>query len=198
MNSTGATIDKVSTNNVMGIVELFDIQESGTMELISKTENKFMANGADVLAKLLSGDPAFRVQTMYVEYENNSPVSVVEPSYTVESGLDYYTGLSSPKDYLRVPMVNNPALGSSDESKYESNQVTFFGITSGVVGVNGLAFSETAGSTVYGGALIASPDISAPSSDRIFARTYWTDRLFTKHDGRQVGVQWTVRIVAND
>jgi len=190
--------EKIGRQNISGTLSIFDVTEDGNLTLLGTTENKFMASGADVIANLLSGTPNYNIKTMYLEYENSSPGAVVEPGYVVADGLEYYTGLTSPKDYLRIPITTNPVVSSSDESSYEGNQVTFFGITSGTVGVNGLAFSETAGSTVYGGALVASPDLQVPTKDRVFARTYWVDRLFPKYDGRQIGVQWTVRIVATD
>ena len=191
------TIDRVDSHNIVGMLKVFDIAEDGTVLNVGTLYNKFMAGGADIIAQLLTGNVAFGIKTMYIEFENGSPGAIVEPAYSVSDGLEYYTGLVSPKDYLRVPISLHPTLSSSDPA-YAGNQATFFGITAGIVGVNGLPFSESAGSVAYGGALVASPDQAVPTSDRIFARTYWTDRLFPKHDGRQIGVQWTVRVVAND
>ena len=195
--SRKALMDKIEELNIIGMLKIFDIDGDGNVLNVGTRYNKFMAGGADIIAKLLTGDSKFAIKTMYIEYENGSPVAITEPAYAAADGLEYYTGLSSPKDYLRVPLTLNPNLSSSDPA-YTGNQATFFGITAGTVGVNGLPFSESAGSVAYGGALVASPNQSDPTADRIFARTYWTDRLFPKHDGRQIGVQWTVRIVAND
>lgn len=190
--------DRVDDWNIHGVLKIVELDKNGVALNTVTLYNKFMAGGGDIIAQLLTGATTFQVATLYLEFENGSPPAVVEPAYVAADGLEYYTGLTPPKDYLRVPITLNPTITSSDAAKYAGNQATFFGITAGLVGVNGLPFSEAAGSTVYGGALVASPTPADPTADRIFARTYWVDRLFPKHDGRQIGVQWTVRIVAND
>lgn len=191
-------LELLNQRNIMGFLRLMELDELEHVLREDHVRNKFMAGGADILTKLLTGDASFSIRTMYIEFENGNPGSVTEPGYVPGDGLEYYTGLVAPKDYLRVPLATNPVISSSDDSKYAGNQVTFFGITAGTAGVNGLPFSETAGSVAYGGALVASPVLGSPTADRIYARSYWTDRLYPKHDGRQIGIQWTVRVVAND
>lgn len=179
---------------VRGEVTLFDMLGNGSRRKIVTIHNDFMYSGADIMAKLASGDSSFKIATMYFEFENGAPGAIVEPTIDLTDGTEYFTALSSPRDYLRVPLTINPSF--SADTDYDNNKVTFFGVSSGSTGENGLAFSEAAGSYVYGGALVASPDIGDATDDRIFARSYWASTPAEKHTGRQIGMQWTVTFTA--
>jgi hypothetical protein len=187
-------LETIGKFNISGSPLIQDIEDGGKVLSSHRVMNMFMAGGADGIAALIAGTGT-RINTMYLEFENGAPGSIAEPSYAAEDGRAYFTGLTTPKDYLRIPLTVDPTISTTDYA-YNGNQAAFFGITSGIVGMNGLPYSETAGSVVYGGALVISPDVNDPSQDQIFARTYWVDRLFPKSDGRQIGVQWSVRIVA--
>jgi len=146
------------------------------------------------------GQGNYKINGMYVEYENvaspSDPVSV--PSFDRSEGLEYYTGLAGDRDYLRVPLLAEPALAVA--SGYEDffsgtgvefNQATFLAQTSGVFGARGEPFGAASNSKVCGIALIAAPSWDDSTQDIIFGRSYFdTDEQILKQDGFQVGISW--------
>lgn len=160
--------------------------------------NAVMYDWAGILARLLGqGDLRYRVSGMYLEYKNlsNASLTVTPPTFGRDAGIDYYSGLStsSDTDYLRVPLTAN-ALANTDETKFTlANSVTFFAMSQGSVGVNGKAFSSTANSKVYGGALVALVDPEDRSSDVVFSRFYFpTNQQRAKVSGGQLGLEWPI------
>lgn len=182
---------------VKGLVKVFDIAPNGNLSPLLSRENLYVYSGADVVAAALAGRAEYSVATMYLEFENlASPGDpIVAPTYDRTSDVSYYSNLSSPRDFLRVPLTLQPTLSSSDDSKYHGNQVTFFGISSDNVGENGLAFMHTVNSTVFGGALCASPVADTQANDVIVSRTYWEANGVLKQQNHQIGVQWTLRFL---
>ncbi len=156
-----------------------------------KDHNLIFYSGADILGHLLRGDSQYVVNKMYIEFSNTTPSPPVNTNRAITRS--YYTGLSAPVDYLRVNIDSTPILGdSSGSGTYASNLVTFFGITAGAVGVNGTTFSQGASSTVYGGALVASPT-GVIGGDVIFARFYATaGNWVAKLNSTQIGIKWQV------
>lgn len=150
--------------------------------------------GALVGGWMATGDPAYRVSGIYVEFANAAP-PISPPSYTRADGLAYYAGLAGnpTRDYLRVPLIAAP-LSSSDEATYpKGNRNTFYARTAGVAGVNGLPFSSGAGSTVYGVALVAMVDPADRTKDLVMARRYFaSDAQLTKPSGLQLAVDWEI------
>lgn len=181
---------------IRGFVTIFDFGPEGC-KIIGRQQNLYVYNGADIVAAALAGRPGYTIATMYMEFENvASPGDpIVPPAYDRDSSVDYYSNLADPRDFLRVPLTLTPTIASSDDSKYEGNQVTFFGISSGNVGENGLAFTHTVNSTVFGGALLASPVPDTQANDRILSRTYWASSAVLKQQNHQIGVQWTLRFL---
>lgn len=190
-------VEDVGPEFVTGIVDVFDIAPDGQRLHLLQQRNLYVYNGADIVAAILAGRPGYTISTMYLEFENvASPGDpIVPPAYDRTSTVSYYSNLTSPRDFLRVPMIIQPTIVSSDLSKYEGNQVTFFGISSGVVGENGLPFTNVSNSTVFGGALCASPTPDTQANDKLFSRTYWADRAVLKQQNHQIGVQWTLRFL---
>lgn len=162
--------------------------------------NLVLFGGSDVMARILGGDNKFKVQAMYFEFENLSDPgdSIVPPIFDRSGGLAYYQGLISPKDYLRIPITVSPSILSSDDTKFAGNQTTFFALTGGTEGVNGVQFDATSNSTVYGVALAATPVVDDPTQDIVFSRVYFTDlgggeNKFLKESGHAIGVDWSVK-----
>ena len=157
----------------------------------TKDRNLIFYSGADILGHLLRGDSNYVVNKMYLEFSNTTPSPPTNTNRAVTRS--YYTGLSNPIDYIRVNIDSTPGLGdSSGSGTYASNLVTFFGVTAGTTGVNGTTFSQGAGSTVYGGALVASPTGNI-SGDVIFARFYATNTNWVaKLNSTQIGIKWQV------
>ena len=162
-------------------------------------KNLILYSGADILARALSGTPGWFVNTIYIEYQNlASPSdSPVIPAYdrTVPSGIGYYNGLgASPNgDFLRVPLLTNPLLSSSDPTNYNANQIAFFALSEGATGFFGKLFNPSVNSCVIGGALIAAPVVDEQSSDVVFSRTYLTPDKILLQSGYQIGLNWILQ-----
>lgn len=157
----------------------------------AKDKNLIFYSASNILGHLLRGDTSYAVSKMYLEFSNTTPSAPVNTDRAITTS--YYTGLSDPIDYIRVNIDSTPVLAdSSGIGTFSTNQVTFFGITAGTVGVNGTAFSQAAGSTVYGGALIASPTGNI-ADDIIFARFYASSpNWVAKLNSTQIGIKWNV------
>lgn len=149
-----------------------------------KKRNLILYGAADILAKVASGNASYVISSMYFEF-TNGVVPTVTPAR--DEGQSYYAGLSNPQDFIRSAIDNSPTFTNSD-SNFEHNIVRFFATTSGSTGQLGRTFSQTAGSKVYGGALVATPTNSF-SGDIVFARFYFTSPA-TKLDGTQIGIKW--------
>lgn len=188
-------LEKLSKNFVVGSVKVFDVSPDGGCRQVYAGKNTYMYSGADICAKLLAGDVTYSIGAMYFEFENlASPGDpVVAPSYDRSGGISYYTSLASPRDFLRVPLVISPSLISSNDTNFDNNQITFFALSDGYTGQNGLAFSSAANSAVFGGALVATPTPGTQANDLIFSRTYWADDAVEKAENHQIGVQWTLQ-----
>ena len=150
--------------------------------------------GAIVGGWMATGNPAYRVGGMYVEFANAAP-PISAPSYTRADGRAYYAGLAGDpvRDFLRVPLIAAP-LSSSDLLVYPGGNVnTFYARTAGAVGVGGLPFSSGAGSTVYGAALVALVDPDDPASDLVLARHYFASGAqLVKPPGLQLAIDWEI------
>ena len=171
---------------------------------VSKTKNMALPWWGYVVAKAVTeGGYNWRIRKAYIEYQN-----VASPSNTVtlptitqldpQSALPYYLGLagSPDRDYLRVDLRGMPSI--EIESGYENyfsagfgNLIESFAQTEGAVGVNGLTFSDSVNSKVYGTALVASPAENDPTQDIVVARAYFSGaQQLLKLPGMQIGVSW--------
>lgn len=185
-------------NHSMGQVgfRLFNPKTGATRKMIQR-RNSVLYSGADLLARLLAtGAP--KLNAMYIEFKNlAAPVDpIVPPAYDRSGGLAYYNGLdSSPDtDFIRVPLLAEPARTSSDAELYDANQLTIFAQTEGLVGFHGKPFSPSANSAVFGAALIGSPDLGDQTQDLVFARVYTGIDKLLKEEGHEIGVTWVVRL----
>jgi hypothetical protein len=176
-------------NQAQGFIRVFSFNKStGEIQTLIERPNLILYSGADILANVVSGNPAYAINVMYLEYEN-APAPVA-PAYARDGGFAYYNGLVSPQDIIRVPLIVQPEISSSDLVNYEGNQPTFFSVSEGSVGaVTGVLFNPT--SNVYGAALVAAPDINDRSQDKVFSRVYFTP--IPKQTGFEIGVTWVIR-----
>lgn len=136
-------------------------------------------DAAAAIGQLLRGAPDgrdYRISTMYVEFENGTSGAIATPTLADRAaGLAYYTALAgeTDRDYLRVPVIRT-SFESSDEELYPlGNIATFAAHASAGVGVNGKTFDVSAGSRIYGCALVASPNPDVLSDDIVVARIYY-------------------------
>lgn len=179
---------------VEGIVSLYQIPENGDWIKVSESSNQLQWSWGEIACHLFgSGNPAFKISAMYIEFENTALIPST-PSYSREEGIEYYEGLatSGTKDFLRVPLLAEPSKTvASGYSNINFNRLTFTAQTSGVQGVHGKTFSDSVSSKVYGLALVATPVWSDRTQDLIFARKYYlTADQVAKQASSQIGVSW--------
>ena len=201
-----------SVFNVRGKVTLWRIDEKTGIRtpIISKT-NQIQVGWGHIAAKQLGyryqpDRDQYFISGMYFEYENledpDTPITV--PTFERTLGVEYYNALTAPKDFIRVPLRLEPALGVATGSEgatvlqqaNQGNQLTFFAQTSGNGGFNNgtdCPFSHTANSKVYSAALVAMPRFDDQSRDVIFARTNFDigDQT-SKEASSQIGITWDI------
>jgi len=174
-----------------GQIKLFSFNPvTGVIHKMIEKENLVLYSGADILAKLLSGDSRYAVNTMFMEFTS---AAVTVPTFDRTGGIAYYAGLAADPDidYLRLPLTVNPQIDSSDDALYVGNRVTFFGISEGTAGRWGKTFTD--GVKVYGAALAAAVDVNDPTQDVVFSRAYAGIDSITKASGFEIGVSWTIQ-----
>jgi hypothetical protein len=157
--------------------------------------------GAIVGQLLMRRGLQYGISGMYLEFENTAspgdPVSPPALSRAAGEGVDYFAGLSTSddRDYLRVPLIAS-TLETTDETLFpKGNAPTFFAQSSGVEGVHGKTFSDSANSVVFGGALVAFVDAGDPTQDLVLSRFYLevSDQQ-AKLSTSQIGLEWQLRL----
>ncbi len=149
------------------------------------------------------GDRNYKINAMYMEYENVAdPEDVITaPDFEETEGVEYYQnlGLSGTRDFLRVPLLLQPSLGIEPgfedyfTAGVSGNRLTFHAQTQGTVGFNGKAFNDGVNSKVFGVALVATPIFADQTHDIVVARTYFDPGDQTaKLASSQVGVTWDI------
>jgi hypothetical protein len=162
---------------------------------IEEIHNLVVFSGADIIAKAITGDTAYRLSTLYFEFDNVtlSP----PPSYLTDRTADrsYYDFSAGTRDFLRVPLSGAPAMAASTVD-YDGNQLTFFGMTSGSgqLGGAGTANYTNGVSSVIGVGLLASPTPLVQANDVLFARTYLTVPI-QKEANKQVAISWDITFI---
>jgi hypothetical protein len=179
----------------VGEVELFSIGPWDRRSLF-RIPNLYLYQGADMAARVVSGDRSYRIAAIYLEFENQVvPGPITPPAYDRSGGITYYTGLAAPRDYMRIPLSIAPTFDTTDPALFAHNKVTYFGVSANTVGVHGLPFDADHNSAVFGGALAAMPNIEIRENDLIWARAYWATTPEYKQPNRQIGIQWTLRFL---
>jgi len=164
-----------------------------------------MVESGMVLAQCVGfGNRSYKINKFYIEFENvalpGDAVSV--PSFLTTEGREYYAGLSTPRDYLRVDLDGDPTLqiASGYESYFtagtDGNSLHFRAISAGTEGQNGVTFSDGVNSKVFGIALVAGPDDGDITQDLVVARRYYdvADQKLKQASG-QIGVSWDLDFV---
>jgi len=155
--------------------------------------------GAIVSRLLATGDVAYRIGGMYLEFENvatpGDPVS--PPTFDRTRDIEYYNELATnpDRDYIRVAMTAHE-IGSSDEELYpKDNQLVFFARSAGLEGVHGKTFSHTANSVIFGASLVAFVDRDDATRDLILSSFYFpTEEQQPKLSTSQVGLEWELTL----
>ena len=193
--------------NVHGHVKVWKITDEKKTLLVSQ-KNQIQYSWGFIAANQIGfrpqpGRPNYSISALYIEFENVAdpadPVSV--SSFDRDLGLPYYNDLvnSSNRDYLRIPIIVPPGLGTSTGYEanmpvdQQTNKLTFFVQTSGTAGVFGKTFSHTVNSKVYAASLVAAPDFDDRTKDAIFARTVFSSSYqVTKEASSQIGITWDI------
>jgi hypothetical protein len=179
---------------VEGVVSVYQVSDLNEWVKVSESSNQLQWSWGEIACHLFgSGNPAYKISAMYIEFENTALIPST-PAYTREEGVEYYEGLSvsASKDFLRVPLLSEPSKSiASGYSNINFNRLTFIAQSSGTQGVHGKTFSDTVSSKVYGVALVATPVWSDRTQDVIFARKYYaTSDQVAKQASSQIGISW--------
>jgi len=201
--------DKVNDGNINGRISVYrvhfqkqDRHAPRKVEHLFSQSNQIQHTWGHIAAQTIGkGNSSYKISAIYLEYENTvssgDPVTV--PTYDRDEGLSYYQdlSLSATHDFLRVPLLVEPTIAiepgyeDSFTAGEDGNTLTFFTQTQGTSGFHGKDFSDTANSTIFGVALVATPEFGDPTKDIIAARTYFeTADQVVKLPSSQVGVTW--------
>lgn len=166
-----------------------------------KRRNQIQYDWARIALQCIGkGQSKYKISTIYVEFQNvagpGDPASF--PDFDRDEGVEYYTGLAGDRDYLRLPLLSEPALSvAPDATNFFSGEgddfdtMTFFAQTAGALGVNGLEFSSGANSVAVGIALVATPVPADRTRDVVFGRAYFAlDEQVPKEASHQIAVSW--------
>ena len=185
---------------ITGRYTLWDISKAGIWTPLFSKENTLMVTFGWAACRLFGyGDTDYRISHVYIEYENVTlPTDpVTPPTYDANDTRLYYDNLVSPRDYLRVPIIGQPATQIASGYEYlftegvDGNKLVFFAQTIGTSGENGLAFSNAVNSKVFGLALVAAPVAADKTQDVIITRGYYdTADQKVKEASAQIGVTW--------
>lgn len=173
-----------------GRVRVFHMDADGVFDLRRDVRNTIVYQGADILAKLLTGNPEYAVSGMYIEFENSNPPSGVIAVARADTPESIPSSSANPTDFMRVGLSATPLLASTDDDFYSHNQATFFAITEGSIGFNGVAFTAASNSVVRGAGLVARRDPADQTLDLLYARVA-LDPLAVPAGGR-IAVEWRV------
>jgi len=182
-----------------GHTAIFTFNSEGRTSDYVFQRNKIMDAMADINAKLLGGDPNYRVGYMYMEYENlaSAEDNPTIPAFSKSDTVTYFINLSSSpvKDFLRVPIYAAPGYSATSGS-YTNNMVTFYAVTSNMTeGFWGRSFTAAANSAVYGGALVSAPQPTIQANDLIACRNYPEGTKVIKPEGEQIAMVWSVEFL---
>lgn len=193
-------LDNVNNSNIVGRLQV----NNGERTVL--IPNQIQYGWGFAAAKLLAtGNAAYRVSAMYIEFENvaSSGDAVTPPTYARSEGQEYYEGLAfvADRDFIRASLLL-PAAVSIEEGyedyipANEGNLLTFYTQTQGTVGYHGKAFSNAVNSKIFGAALVVTPVSDDPAKDIIVARTYLSaPNQVLKVAASQVGLTWSLSLI---
>ncbi len=153
-----------------------------------ESHNLVVYSGADIIAALLGGLSTYAISHMYFGYENTAGTPA-PPAAARTDNAATFAAYTTPKDYLRAPILQPPVFSSSG-SDYDANVVTFSSIATATVGINGIPFAAGSNSKVFDVGLVASPT-GLIASDILFAHFILPTAL-PAVGGGQVSATWAV------
>jgi len=178
-----------------GYTTLFSIG-SGKVRQVTFKKNQIMDGITTCSARLFGGAPNFKAGAMYFEYQNLASEidDPTPPAFSKDEGVEYYSGLQySPNvDFIRVPILVAPAVSEREAGTL----LTLYAVTpASDYGFWGKPFDALNNSAVYGGAVVATPDVASPSADVVIARNYPTAAKVLKAPGEQICMVWSIEFV---
>ena len=165
---------------------------------ILEQKNLVTYGGADIMAKLISGDSRYAINGMYFKYENTTGTpAVVTPSRedTASSKFHSLTGTDN-IDWLRVPIITNGKIAPLPVSSYyNGNSVTFVATTASA-GTTGQTseenpFSSADNSKIFAVALVAMPAESPINGDIAFSMANLASAI-PAIENSYIDVFWTI------
>lgn len=165
---------------------------------VIEQKNLVTYGGADIMARLMSGDIKYSINGMYFKYENTAETPVataplrentVGEQYHTLTGVDYI-------DWLRVPIITTGKIAALPSgSHYSGNSVTFVATTASVSTTGSTAeeniFSSDENSKIFSVALVAMPDFSSFTSDIAFSMATLTSAIPAVANS-YIDVFWTI------
>lgn len=191
-------MDFLRSSSIQGKVRCHQIIDDVWTPCSDFKSNLVLYDWAKITAKLLtSGDAKYRIGGMYLEFENTaSPGDTVSaPTFDRTRSITYYNGLSgsASRDYLRVPLTATQLL--SEGEGLTDNQIVFFARSSGVTGVHGKTFSDSANSVIFGASLVAFVDSTDATQDILLSSFYFsTGDQQQKLATSQIGIEWELTL----
>jgi hypothetical protein len=186
--------DLINTGDMLGTLEISYIYQDGHIMPLFKTKNLILYSGADILARVLTGDTDYKVNGMFLEYRNGIPAA---PSITRSRVRTYYEGLVAPSGYVRVPTLAAASFAASS-TDYSGNMVTYIATTDGTY-VNGPGIADGV-SQFYAAALVAMPDFADRTQYIVFSASNFLNSTLaftpiTKVANAQISVKWTIKFI---
>lgn len=191
-------MDFLRSSSIQGKVRCHQVIDDFWTPCSDFKSNLVLYDWAKITAKLLtSGDANYRIGGMYLEFENTAspgdPVSA--PTFDRTRSITYYNDLSgsASRDYLRVPLTATQLLSAGEG--LTDNQIVFFARSSGVTGVHGKTFSDSANSVVFGASLVAFVDSTDATQDILLSSFYFsTGDQQQKLATSQIGIEWELTL----
>lgn len=205
------TQDAICTDSsVRGHVKLWHIDEQSTaITPLFEQHNQIQYTWGHVAARALglraqNDRPKYNISAVYFEFENVADRDTViseAQSFPRTLSRAYYNSFAGARDFLRVPLIIEPTLGTSLNYSellpvgQNENQLTFFAQTAGTAGSR-IGFGNNVNgqnSKIFAAALVATPDINDPTKDVIFARTVFpAGQQIPKDASSQIGITWNI------
>jgi hypothetical protein len=161
--------------------------------------NQVLFEWGTIVQNLLRGSPDgknYSINALYMEFDNSGAQVNPVPIINRDEGMSYYDALSGNRDFLRIPVIATGEETTDPVLFPQNNVAVFYYQSEGTVGVkNGLTFSDTSNSRVYGGALVAARSADR-KQDLILSRFYVAGtQQVVKVVGKQIAVTWKVRLL---
>ena len=138
----------------------------------------------------------YSIGGMYLEYENvaSAGTDATIPTFGRERSISYFNNLSSPNDYLRVPLTSTQLLSSGADYTH-GNQCVFFARSQGTTGVHGVSFSNGVNSKIIGASLVAFVDDTDSTQDLLLSSMYFgLAEQQIKTTTSQIGIEWELTL----